>query len=256
GGDVDRRLSAGREGGRPHRPQAGRHRHVPLFLAVSRRRHRRADVQNDDGRVRRRRPARDRRAGPEGADRRPGPAGASRSYRGALLPRAQRRHHAGRLRRRPAVGANAVAAVRFCDDRRPVRDADLRAYRRRRRTLMLLALLLATWTDVATALGRSGTEMPGGVYKVSFPRSDLDVVAGGVHVKPALALGSWAAFIRTEHGAMAMGDLVLTENEVNDVISALQAGGIEQSALHNHLIGESPRVMYLHFDGHGDEVKL
>ena len=122
--------------------------------------------------------------------------------------------------------------------------------------MFALALLFATWTDVANALGRAGTEMPGGVYKVSFPRSDLDVVAGGVHVKPALALGSWAAFIRTEHGAMAMGDLVLTENEVNDVISALQAGGIEQSALHNHLIGESPRVMYLHFDGRGDEVKL
>ena len=122
--------------------------------------------------------------------------------------------------------------------------------------MFALALLFATWTDVANALGRAGTEMPGGVYKVSFPRSDLDVVAGGVHVKPALALGSWAAFIRTGHGAMTMGDLVLTENEVNDVISALQAGGIEQSALHNHLIGESPRVMYLHFDGHGDEVKL
>src|SRR2546421_4639367 len=122
--------------------------------------------------------------------------------------------------------------------------------------MFALALLFATWTDVATALGRSGTEMPGGVYKVSFPRSDLDVVAGGVHVKPALALGSWAAFIRTEHGAMAMGDLVLTETEVSGVIDALQAGGIEQSALHNHLIGESPRVMYLHFDGHGDEVKL
>ena len=122
--------------------------------------------------------------------------------------------------------------------------------------MFALALLFATWTDVANALGRAGTEMPGGVYKVSFPRSDLDVVAGGVHVKPALALGSWAAFIRTGHGAMAMGDLVLTENEVNDVISALQAGGIEQSALHNHLIGESPRVMYLHFDGHGDEVAL
>src|SRR5205823_1949045 len=122
--------------------------------------------------------------------------------------------------------------------------------------MFALALLFATWTDVANALGRAGTEMPGGVYKVSFPRSDLDVVAGGVHVKPALALGSWAAFIRTEHGAMAMGDLVLTENEVSGVIDALQAGGIEQSALHNHLTGESPRVMYLHFDGHGDEVKL
>ena len=121
---------------------------------------------------------------------------------------------------------------------------------------MLLALLFATWTDVAAALGRSGTEMPSGVYKVSFPRSDLDVVAGGVHVAPALALGSWAAFVRGEHGTMVMGDLVLTESEVNDVIDTLQAGGIEQSALHNHLIGESPHVMYLHFDGHGDEVKL
>src|SRR4051794_16123292 len=122
--------------------------------------------------------------------------------------------------------------------------------------MFALALLFATWTGVADALGRAGTELPGGVYKVSFPRSDLDVVAGGVHVKPALALGSWAAFIRTEHGTMTMGDLVLTESEVNGVIDALQAGGIEQSALHNHLIGESPRVMYLHFDGHGDEVKL
>jgi hypothetical protein len=121
---------------------------------------------------------------------------------------------------------------------------------------MLLAILLATWTNVADALGRAGTEMPGGVYKVSFPRSDLDVVAGGVHVKPALALGSWAAFIRTPHGAMVMGDLVLTESEVTPVIDALQAGGIEQSALHNHLIGESPHVMYLHFDGHGDDVAL
>ena len=121
---------------------------------------------------------------------------------------------------------------------------------------MLLAILLATWTNVADVLGRAGTEMPGGVYKVSFPRGDLDVVAGGVHVRPALALGSWAAFVRTPRGTMVMGDLVLTEDEVNPVIDALQAGGIEQSALHNHLIGETPRVMYLHFDGHGDEVKL
>jgi hypothetical protein len=121
---------------------------------------------------------------------------------------------------------------------------------------MLLAILLATWTNVADVLGRAGTEMPGNVYKVSFPRSDLNVVAGGVHVKPALALGSWAAFVRTEHGTMVMGDLVLTEGEVNPVIDALQAGGIEQSAVHNHLLGETPRIVYVHFDGHGDEVKL
>jgi hypothetical protein len=53
-----------------------------------------------------------------------------------------------------------------------------------------------------------------------------------------------------------MGDLVLTEGEVNDVISELHAGGIEQSALHNHVLGESPRVMYLHFSGHGDAGAL
>jgi hypothetical protein len=109
------------------------------------------------------------------------------------------------------------------------------------------------WTPVAEALGRAGSVQPGVVYKVSFPRSDLDVVAAGVHVKPALALGSWAAFFES---GMAMGDLVLLESEVNDVIDALQAGGIEQSALHNHLIGEQPHVMYVHFIGHGDVVKL
>ena len=122
--------------------------------------------------------------------------------------------------------------------------------------MFALALLFATWTGVANVLGRAGAEMPGGVYKVSFPRSDLDVVAGGVHVKPALALGSWAAFFPAAHGTMVMGDLVLAEGEVDGVIDALQAGGIEQSALHNHLLGESPRVMYLHFGGRGDEVAL
>src|SRR4051812_29102251 len=111
---------------------------------------------------------------------------------------------------------------------------------------LIIAATVATadWTSVATALGRAGTVQPGDVYKVSFPRADLDVVAEGVHVRPALALGSWAAFIRTPHGAMAMGDLVLLESELNDVISTLQAGGVEQTAVHNHLIGESPHVVY------------
>jgi hypothetical protein len=117
-----------------------------------------------------------------------------------------------------------------------------------------LLLLAATvnWKPVESALGRAGSEQPGGVYKVSFPRSDLAVTAAGVPIKPALALGSWIAF----KDGMAMGDLVLLEAEVNPVISALQAGGVEQSAVHNHLIGESPRVMYVHFSGHGDPAKL
>ena len=112
------------------------------------------------------------------------------------------------------------------------------------------------WKDVDAALGRSGAMLPGNVYKVSFPRSDLKVTMGNVAVKPALALGSWAAFIPAGSHTMMMGDLVLTESEVNDVISALQAGGIEQTAVHNHLLGESPHVMYLHYSGHGDAVAL
>jgi len=123
--------------------------------------------------------------------------------------------------------------------------------------LLIAAAPKRDWKDVEQALGRAGTLLPGDVYKVSFPRSDLTVTLDGVTIKPALALGSWAAFKEIGGGhVMAMGDLVLLESEVTPVIDALQKGGIEQSALHNHLIGESPRVMYLHFDGHGDEVKL
>jgi hypothetical protein len=113
------------------------------------------------------------------------------------------------------------------------------------------------WKDVEEAIGRAGTLQPGDVYKVSFPRGDLTVTLDGVSIKPALALGSWAAFKETGSGhVMAMGDLVLLESEVTPVMDALQKGGIEQSALHNHLIGESPHIMYMHFDGHGDAAKL
>jgi hypothetical protein len=113
------------------------------------------------------------------------------------------------------------------------------------------------WKDVEQAIGRAGTLLPGDVYKVSFPRGDLMVTLDGVTIKPALALGSWAAFKDLGGGhVMAMGDLVLLESEVTPVLDALQKGGIEQSALHNHLIGESPHVMYMHFDGHGDAAKL
>src|SRR5215207_4188282 len=84
---------------------------------------------------------------------------------------------------------------------------------------------------VEEALGRKGTAQPGEVLKFSFPRSDLSVTADGVAIKPALALGSWAAFKQIGTGqSMAMGDLVLTEDEVGPVMRALQTGGIEQTA--------------------------
>ncbi|HEV7572190.1 MAG TPA: DUF1259 domain-containing protein [Thermoanaerobaculia bacterium] len=123
--------------------------------------------------------------------------------------------------------------------------------------LLVAATPRSDWKDVEQALGRAGTLLPGDVYKVSFPRSDLMVTLDGVTIKPALALGSWAGFKEIGGGhVMAMGDLVLLESEVTPVMDALQKGGIEQSALHNHLIGESPHVMYMHFDGHGDAATL
>ena len=112
------------------------------------------------------------------------------------------------------------------------------------------------WKDVEAALGKSGSVQPGNVYKVGFPRSDLAVHIDDVQLAPGLALGSWAAFLQLPHHAMMMGDLVLTESEVNDVITALHAGGVDVTALHNHVLRESPRVMYLHFGGRGDLVAL
>jgi hypothetical protein len=119
------------------------------------------------------------------------------------------------------------------------------------------AAMRTDWKDVEQAIGRAGYVLPGDVYKVSFPRSDLAVTLDGVSIKPALALGSWAAFKEIGGGhVMTMGDLVLLDSEVSPVIDALQKGGVEQSALHNHLLGESPDVMYVHFMGHGDASKL
>ncbi|HEY6219582.1 MAG TPA: DUF1259 domain-containing protein, partial [Gemmatimonadaceae bacterium] len=111
----------------------------------------------------------------------------------------------------------------------------------------------ADWANVEAALGRTGAMNPGGIIKFSFPRSDLTVTAGGVTLKPALALGSWVAFKRTADGqSLAMGDLVLLDAEVGAVMKALQAGGVEQTALHNHILNETPHVMYMHIMGHGD----
>src|SRR4051812_15230326 len=114
----------------------------------------------------------------------------------------------------------------------------------------------ADWKAVGQALGKEGSVQPGDVYKVSLPRSDLQVTAGGVRIKPALALGSWVAFKRMGDAAMVMGDLVLTEDEVTPVMTKLQEGGVEQTALHNHVLRESPRVMYMHIHGMGDGAKM
>jgi biotin operon repressor len=112
------------------------------------------------------------------------------------------------------------------------------------------------WKPVEDAMGRPGQPQPGEVMRFAMPRKDLHVTLGDVAIKPGLALGSWAAFVQTQHGAMVMGDLVLTEDEVGPVMRKLQEGGIEISAVHNHLIGESPHVVYMHIASHGDAVKI
>lgn len=114
----------------------------------------------------------------------------------------------------------------------------------------------AEWSKVATALGKSGTEMPGGVYRVGLPRTDLHVTLDGVELKPTFALGSWLALRQEGNAAMVMGDLVLTEAEIAPVMTKLAEGGIAITALHNHLLRVQPATFYMHVLGHGDPVKL
>jgi len=105
------------------------------------------------------------------------------------------------------------------------------------------------------ALGRSG-QKTGEVYKLSFPRSDLHVAVNGVSIKPGLALGSWAAFAGTNEKAMVMGDLVLLQGEINPVMKKLRDAGFEVTAVHNHLLDETPIVMYMHYMGEGNAKQL
>ena len=112
------------------------------------------------------------------------------------------------------------------------------------------------WSAVENVFGRKGAPSTGGVVKFSFPRSDLNVVLHGVTLKPALALGSWVAFRRIADHAIVMGDLVLLEAEVTTVMASLQQNGVDQTALHNHLLGESPRVMYMHIHAIGNAERI
>jgi Domain of Unknown Function (DUF1259) len=110
--------------------------------------------------------------------------------------------------------------------------------------------------QVGEALGKTGTTTPSGIYRVGLPRTDLKVTLDGVELKAGFALGSWLAFEKMGDQGMVMGDLVLTEAEVNPVMTKLAAGGIEVTALHNHLLRNQPFTMYMHVLGHGDPVKL
>lgn len=112
------------------------------------------------------------------------------------------------------------------------------------------------WSKIDQAMGKKGADLPGGVHKYGLPRSDLQVTVDGVTIKPALALGSWLAFQPAGEGAMVMGDLVLTDTEISPVMQRLIEGGVEITAIHNHLLRTSVPVLYMHVGGHGDPVKL
>jgi hypothetical protein len=129
-------------------------------------------------------------------------------------------------------------------------------------TLLLAAWLLAapTHAHAATldtakierltgAKGRMNTAE--GVFKVSVPRNDLTVAVGGVKLTPPSGLTSWAAFTAAGAGVMVMGDVVLTEDQVDPVMGVALENGLEVTALHNHFLGETPRVMFMHIGGTG-----
>ncbi len=123
--------------------------------------------------------------------------------------------------------------------------------------LSVPAIAADDWqSQVGAALGKAGTATPSGIYRVGLPRTDLKVTLDGVELKAGFALGSWLAFEKTGDNGMVMGDLVLTMDEVSPVMKKLIEGGIEVTALHNHLLRNQPFTMYMHVLGHGDPVKL
>jgi hypothetical protein len=120
-----------------------------------------------------------------------------------------------------------------------------------------LAVAADDWqAQVGEALGKTGATAAGGIYRVGLPRTDLKVTLDGVELKAGFALGSWLAFEKMGDSGMVMGDLVLTMDEVSPVMKKLVEGGIEVTALHNHLLRNQPFTMYMHILGHGDPVKL
>lgn len=114
----------------------------------------------------------------------------------------------------------------------------------------------AAYQGVLSALGRAG-DFKDGVLKVNLGRSDLKVIINGRAVPTALGFGGWIAMTPGDMGeSVMMGDLVLTEDQVNPVMSAVLDNGLEATALHNHFFWETPRVFYMHVHGHGTPADL
>ena len=112
------------------------------------------------------------------------------------------------------------------------------------------------WDKVDGVFGRKPAAVAGDVHRYGFARSDLNVTLDGVTIKPSLALGGWVALKPAHGGVMAMGDLVLLETEITPVLTKMIEGGLEITAIHNHLLRANPATFYMHVAGHGDAVKV
>jgi Domain of Unknown Function (DUF1259) len=113
----------------------------------------------------------------------------------------------------------------------------------------------AEYQDVLKTLGRQG-DYKASVLKVNIPRNDLTVTVAGVRTPTPFGFGGWVAMTKGTDGDVLMGDLVLTQDEVNPVMSALLDNGLEVTALHNHFFWEEPRVFYMHVHGHETPAEL
>jgi hypothetical protein len=125
-------------------------------------------------------------------------------------------------------------------------------------TLSIPTVVNATeidWKKVDAALGKTAA-VSGEVHRYGLPRSDLHVTLDGVAIKPALALGGWVSFAPVHGEAMVMGDLVLLETEITPVMTKLLDGGLDITAIHNHILRSSPATFYMHVGGHGDPEKM
>ena len=111
------------------------------------------------------------------------------------------------------------------------------------------------WRKVDAALSKTAV-VSGEVHRYGLPRSDLRVTLDGVAIKPALALGGWVAFAPMHGEAMVMGDLVLLETEITPVMTKLLEGGLNVTAIHNHMLQDEPRLFFMHFWANDDAEKL
>ena len=111
------------------------------------------------------------------------------------------------------------------------------------------------YSTVLSSLGRQG-DFKEGVLKVNIPRNDLKVVVDGIATPTPFGFGGWIALTKGTGMDVMMGDLVLTEEEVNPVMSAVLNAGLDVTAVHNHFFFETPRIFYMHVHGHGTPADL